>query len=442
MVSGAVSRKGLYVKTYGCQMNVYDSQKMAGLLQDIGYVLVDDISEAHTIIINTCYIREKAAEKLYSELGRMRARGCKAAIVVAGCVAQAEGEEVYRRAPNVDVIVGPQSIHTLPQLLADLEQKRLRQQNLAFQINKFDFLPQEKSGTGVSAFLSIQEGCDKFCGFCCVPYTRGAEYSRPVADIISEARALVSIGAREITVLGQNVNAYRGWDGESTINLGYLLKKLATIDGLLRLRYTSSHPLDMHDELYEAHANEPKVMPFLHLPVQSGSDRILRMMNRKHTREYYLEALRRMRTAVPHVQFSSDFIVGYPGETDADFEDTLSLVKEVKYAQAYSFKYSARPGTPASTKEETDGVPEAVKKARLDELQKLLNEQQREANSATLNHVISVLVERFAGNQLVGRTPHMQLVYISGGDGSMVGLELNIRITASMGHSLTGEIVR
>jgi tRNA-2-methylthio-N6-dimethylallyladenosine synthase len=431
--------KGLYIKTYGCQMNVYDSQKISGLLcgeSGEGYTLVDDASDAHTIVINTCHIREKAAEKLYSELGRMRARGCKATIVVAGCVAQAEGDELYRRAPNVDVIVGPQSIHTLPDLLKNFERGTLRQQGLDFRTDKFDFLPGERGEVGVSSFLSIQEGCDKFCGFCCVPYTRGAEYSRPVADIIAEAQQLVSLGAREITLLGQNVNAYRGWDGDQITNLGLLLERLSSIEGLRRLRYTSSHPLDMHDELYAAHAANPKVMPFLHLPVQSGSTRVLKAMNRKHTADYYLAVIERMRREVQGVQFSSDFIVGYPGETEEDFAATLALVRQVRYAQAYSFKYSPRPGTPAASKEETEGVPEEVKSQRLQVLQDMLNEQQREFNDAALGREVSVLIERVGDGQLTGRTPHMQLVHFTG-EGA-VGEEVVVRVVRTMGHSLMG----
>lgn len=435
--------KGLYIKTYGCQMNTYDSQKIADMMQVGGYHLVSDVSDANVVLVNTCNIREKATEKLYSELGRIRDRGSKAILVVAGCVAQAEGEEVFRRAKNVDIVVGPQSIHKLPSLIEEVKDKQIKAINLDFPLTtKFDFLPREQHDVGVSAFLSIQEGCDKFCHFCCVPYTRGAEYSRPVSDIELEARALVAKGAKELVLLGQNVNAYNGLDGAEKSNLGKLLRRLACIEGLLRLRYTSSHPLDMHDDLYDAHASIPQVMPFLHLPVQSGSDRILRLMNRKHNAEQYLEIIDRMRQCTPGIQFSSDFIVGYPGETDDDFERTVDLVEKVEYAQAFSFKYSPRFGTPAAAREETVGVPEEIKHKRLLVLQEALDVKQKAANLLLLNKEVSVLFERRTKNdQLVGRTPHMQLVYSDGPD-HLIGQELKVKINKCFDHSVVGEVVR
>lgn len=423
-------------------MNAYDSQKIVDLMHNDGYVIVDDISDAEVIVINTCNVREKATEKLYSDLGRIRVRGSNAIVVVAGCVAQAEGDEIFKRADNVDIVVGPQSIHNLPSMINDFAQGRVKKIDIEFpEKTKFDFLPKTKQNINVSSFLSIQEGCDKFCHFCCVPYTRGAEYSRPIHDIIAEAEQLISGGARELTLLGQNVNAYRGWDGKRTVSLGYLLKQLARIDGLLRLRYVSSHPMDMHEELYETHQYQSKVMPFLHLPIQSGSNKILQAMNRKHDTNQYLSIIQLLRSSVPGMQFSSDFIVGYPGESEEDFDDTLSLVKAVNYAQAFSFRYSARPGTPAAIKEETMPVSADVKHKRLLKLQQLLNMQQHSVNNSLLDSIVPVLFEKYTEKgQIVGRTPYMQLVYVEDNGVDAIGKELPVRITKCLEHSLIGEI--
>ena len=396
--------KKLYVKTYGCQMNVYDSARMADVLAPLGYVAVADPEGADMVILNTCHIREKAAEKVYSELGRLRplkqaraAAGARMTIAVAGCVAQAEGAEILRRAPQVDLVFGPQTYHRLPELIA----RAAREQgaggvlDIEFPVeSKFDHLPEAAAPQGVSAFLSVQEGCDKFCSFCVVPYTRGAEHSRPAAEILAEAERLVAGGAREITLLGQNVNAYHGAapqaasgsamsgvvGGGAIWGLGRLIRRLADIEGLARLRYTTSHPRDLDDQLIAAHAEVPKLMPYLHLPVQSGSDRILTAMNRGHRAADYLHQVTRLRAARPDLALSSDFIVGFPGETDRDFAETLALVTEIGFAQAYSFKFSARPGTPAAA---MDGqVPEPVKAERLAMLQALLEAQQVSFNQS------------------------------------------------------------
>ena len=419
-------QKSVYIKTYGCQMNVYDSARMADVLAPCGYRQAEAPEDADLIVLNTCHIREKAAEKVYSELGRLkrikqarRAAGKDATIAVAGCVAQAEGAEIRRRAPAVDLVFGPQSYHRLPDLLAEARRAGSAIDQEFEADEKFDALPEESASQGASAFLTVQEGCDKFCTFCVVPYTRGAEYSRPAAAILAEARRMVAGGTREIALLGQNVNAYAGEApggvgggvGVGVWRLGRLIRELAEVEGLDRIRYTTSHPRDMDDDLIAAHAEVPALMPYLHLPVQSGSDRILAAMNRKHTAADYRRIVDRLRAARPDLALSSDFIVGFPGETDEDFAATLKLVVQVGYAQAYSFKYSARPGTPAA--EADDPVPEETKAARLSALQQLLEAQQAAFNHACIGRTLPVLLDR-AGRkpgQLVGRSPWMQAVH-------------------------------
>ncbi|MCB9931099.1 MAG: tRNA (N6-isopentenyl adenosine(37)-C2)-methylthiotransferase MiaB [Alphaproteobacteria bacterium] len=416
----------MFIRTYGCQMNVYDSRRMADALAAAGFATTEDAGEADCIILNTCHIREKAAEKVYSELGRVRAlqaerrrEGKDVVVAVAGCVAQAEGEEMVRRAPVVDLVIGPQAYHHLPTLVAQAEAARATPRGRAGIVatdfpaeSKFDHLPEETVPAGVSAFLTVQEGCDKFCTFCVVPYTRGAEYSRPAADVLAEARRLVAAGAQEITLLGQNVNAYHG-EGAAGGEWGFgrLIRELAEIEGLARIRYTTSHPRDMDDDLIHAHGEVPALMPFLHLPVQAGSDRVLKAMNRKHTADDYRRIIEKLRTARPDIAMASDFIVGFPGESDADFADTLRLVRDVNYAQAYSFKYSARPGTPAATAE--DQVPEEAKAERLAALQALLSEQQAAFNRRFLGRTVPVLFDRPGRQpgQLAGRSPWQHAVH-------------------------------
>jgi len=434
----------LFVKTYGCQMNVYDSERMAETLGAQGYVATDRPEDADMILLNTCHIREKAAEKVYSELGRLKP--LKAArpglrIAVAGCVAQAEGEEIMRRQPLVDLVVGPQSYHRLPGMLARADAgERVVETEFPTE-DKFDALPaRPKPRRGPSAFLTVQEGCDKFCAFCVVPYTRGAEASRPAARVLAEARDLVERGVREITLLGQNVNAYHGAGPDGAAwRLARLIAELARIEGLARIRYTTSHPNDMTDDLIAAHGAEEKLMPYLHLPVQSGSDRILRAMNRKHSAESYLKLVERIRAARPDILMSGDFIVGFPGETEADFEATLDLVRAVGYGQAYSFKYSARPGTPAA---ERAGVPAEVADDRLQRLQALLVDQQRAAQEAMVGRTVSVLFEkpgRMPG-QMVGKSEHLHAVHVSDA-GLEPGTLARVRITGSAPNSLRGEPV-
>jgi tRNA-2-methylthio-N6-dimethylallyladenosine synthase len=450
--------KKLYIKTYGCQMNVYDSARMADILAPLGYGPADEPAGADMVILNTCHIREKAAEKVYSELGRLRpmkerkaAAGGDMVIAVAGCVAQAEGAEILRRAPFVDIVFGPQTYHRLPEMVARAARSADRATagggrgilDTDFPAEaKFDFLPETSAPQGVSAFLSIQEGCDKFCTFCVVPYTRGAEFSRPAADILAEARRLVAAGAREITLLGQNVNAYHGAapDGGADWGLGRLVRALAEIPDLLRIRYTTSHPRDVDDALIAAHAEVEKLMPFLHLPVQSGSDRVLEAMNRRHTADAYRRLIERFRTARPDIAFSSDFIVGFPGESDADFRATLRLVRDIGYAQAFSFKYSPRPGTPAATLPEQ--VAEEVKEDRLAELQQLLVEQQRAFNEASTGRVLPVLFEKAGRHpgQLVGRSPYLQSVHVAA-PSRLVGTTLPVRVVGYGSNSLAGEVV-
>ena len=413
--------KKLFIKTYGCQMNVYDSARMADVLAPLGYEGADAAEDADMVSLNTCHIREHASDKVFSELGRLRdlkqikaGDGQGMIIAVAGCVAQAEGEEIIARAPYVDIVLGPQTYHRLPEMVARASRAGGRVLDTDFPAEpKFDHLP-APTAQGPSAFLSVQEGCDKFCTFCVVPYTRGGEYSRPAASILAEARRLADIGVFEITLLGQNVNGYHGdgLDGR-TWSLGRLIHELAEIPGVRRIRYTTSHPRDMDDELIAAHRDVAKLMPFLHLPVQSGSDRILAAMNRQHVAADYLKLIERLRAARPDLALSSDFIVGFPGETDRDFEDTLQLVRDVNYAQAYSFKYSPRPGTPASAMELQ--VPESVKEERLAALHAVLAEQTTAFNEACVGKTFDVLLERPGrrDGQMIGRSPYMQSVFVS-----------------------------
>jgi tRNA-2-methylthio-N6-dimethylallyladenosine synthase len=438
--------KKLFIKTYGCQMNVYDSARMADLLAPLGYAPVAAPEDADMVILNTCHIREKAAEKVYSELGRLRdlkvARTDKPLLIaVAGCVAQAEGEEIIARERAVDIVVGPQSYHRLPEMIAKIARGQGHALETDFPAqDKFDSLPDEAGVAGPCAFLTVQEGCDKFCTFCVVPYTRGPEYSRPVAQIEAEARRLADKGVREITLLGQNVNAYRGEgpDGAQW-SLAKLLHRLAKIDGLARLRYTTSHPRDMGEDLIAAHGGLDKLMPFLHLPVQSGSDRVLEAMNRRHTRDDYLRLVERVRAARADIALSSDFITGFPGESDADFEDTLALVREIGFAQAFSFQYSARPGTPAAASAKQ--VPDDVKHARLLALQALLAKQQGAFNAACAGRTMSVLFEKPGRKpgQGVGRSPYLQPVHVDGA-GSLIGEIHAVRIDAIMSNSLKGAL--
>jgi len=425
----------LFIKTYGCQMNVYDSERMAEALGADGYVTTEVIEDADMVLINTCHIREKASEKLFSDLGRLKP--LKAAkpslkIGVAGCVAQAEGAEILRRMPLVDLVVGPQSYHRLPAMARAAGQGVTRIDTEFPPEDKFDHLPARTALRGPAAYLTVQEGCDKFCAFCVVPYTRGAEVSRPPARLLAEAQALVARGVREITLLGQNVNAYRadGW------GLAQLIRELAKTPGLARLRYMTSHPNDMEDDLIAAHGDCPALMPYLHLPVQSGSDRILRAMNRKHTAADYRAVVARIRAARPDILLTSDFIVGFPGETEADFAATLALIREVGFGMAYSFKYSARPGTPAA---ERPAVDAAQADARLQELQALITSQQRAAQDAMVGREVSVLYEkagRLAG-QMVGKSEHLHAVHVTDPLGRL-GEIAKVRITASSSNSLAG----
>ncbi|ACM25297.1 tRNA (N6-isopentenyl adenosine(37)-C2)-methylthiotransferase MiaB [Agrobacterium rhizogenes] len=448
---GSNSRK-VFIKTYGCQMNVYDSTRMSDALARDGYEPTEDMEEADLVLLNTCHIREKAAEKVYSALGRLRdmkkrkaADGREMMIGVTGCVAQAEGEEILRRAPAVDVVIGPQTYHRLPDALRRAKEgQRVVDTEYALE-DKFEHLPTpERSkirARGVTAFLTVQEGCDKFCTFCVVPYTRGSEVSRSVAQIVEEAEKLVDGGVREITLLGQNVNAWHGAGpkGEAW-SLGDLLYRLSEIPGLARLRYTTSHPRDMDDRLISAHRDLRTLMPYLHLPVQSGSNRILKAMNRRHTAAEYFALIEKIRAARPDIALSGDFIVGFPGETEQDFADTLRLVEEVNYAQAFSFKYSTRPGTPGA--ELKDQVPEEIKAERLERLQALLLKQQHAFADACVGKVVDVLLEkpgRMPG-QLIGRSPWLQSVNIDA-KASQIGDIINVRITGTSTNSLFAELL-
>ncbi|KQZ50623.1 (dimethylallyl)adenosine tRNA methylthiotransferase [Rhizobium sp. Root149] len=440
----------VFIKTYGCQMNVYDSVRMGDALASEGYVTTDTAEDADLVLLNTCHIREKAADKVYSALGRLRdmkkernAEGRELMIGVTGCVAQAEGEEILRRSSAVDVVIGPQTYHRLPQALKRARQgERVVDTDYAVE-DKFEHLPVPDKkvirSRGVTSFLTVQEGCDKFCTFCVVPYTRGSEVSRPLAQILDEANKLVDAGVREITLLGQNVNAWHGTglDGSSW-GLGDLLYRLAEIPGLARLRYTTSHPRDMDDRLIEAHRDLRALMPYLHLPVQAGSDRVLKAMNRRHTAEEYVRLIERIRAARPDIALSGDFIVGFPGETDAEFEDTLKLVETVRYAQSFSFKYSTRPGTPGA--ELGSQVAEEVKAERLERLQALLLKQQHEFAESCVGKVIDILLEKPGRmpEQLIGRSPWLQSVNVDA-KSSQIGDIISVRIVGTGPNSLFAE---
>lgn len=433
------SPKTYSIKNYGCQMNVYDGERMAEMFESQGMSPADDKANADLVVLNTCHIREKASEKVYSEIGRLRRKdGTSPVIAVAGCVAQAEGGEISRRAPEVDIVVGPQAYHNLPEMLAAVGRgERVVDLDLPG-LDKFGKLPARRKQPP-SAFLTVQEGCDKFCTYCVVPYTRGAEISRSWAELIDEAKAIVDAGAREITLLGQNVNAWDGEDDKGKLQgLDGLIRALDKIPDLRRIRYMTSHPNDMTEGLIAAHGDVEKLMPFLHLPVQSGSNRILKAMNRSHSRDSYMRILDRVRTVRPDIAFSGDFIVGFPGETDADFEDTLSLVREVGHAQAYSFKYSPRPGTPAA--DMSDQIPMKIMDERLQRLQAQIVADQTAFNDRTVGRTTDVLLERpgkFAG-QLIGKSPWLQSVHVLAPDLS-IGDIVTVKITDSGPLSLKGE---
>jgi tRNA-2-methylthio-N6-dimethylallyladenosine synthase len=467
----APATKKLHIKTYGCQMNVYDSARMLDVLAPLGYGETDDATDADLLLLNTCHIREKAAEKVYSELGRIQKRRLKTGkprfLGVAGCVAQAEGEEVMRRAPYVDMVIGSQSYHLLPELLAKAEKNRCQEPAKAAdpfdraaqaerqtvgkeplialdfpEEQKFDLLPEAMLPQGASAFVSVQEGCDKFCTFCVVPYTRGVEYSRPVQKVLDEVKVRLDQGAVEITLLGQNVNAYHGQapDAAGVWGLARLMEEMAKLDGLRRIRYTTSHPRDMTPELLQAHADNPKLMPYLHLPIQAGSDKILKAMNRKHKAADYLAIIEKLRTIRPDIAFSGDFIVGFPDESDADFEATLRVVESVFYASAYSFKYSQRPGTPAAVA--ATQVPEPVKEERLARLQALLNQQQLAFNQRSVGQTHEVLFEkqgRKAG-QWIGKSPYMQSVLVESAQ-DLAGKLARVQINGAHPNHCSGSLL-
>ena len=443
--------KKLFIKTHGCQMNFYDSEKMSDLLKPHGYQLENNEDNADLIVLNTCHIREKAVEKTYSELGRIRDKiklrkektGKKSIVAVAGCVAQAQGKEIMKRSPWVDIVVGPQSYQNLPELISKVDPvKNNKFIDIEFPtIPKFDHLNCQISDRSPSSFLTIQEGCDKFCTFCVVPYTRGAEYSRPLTSIIDEAKKLVDSGVKEITLLGQNVNAWNAVDKDKNIwGLGRLIEELAKIKELQFIRYTTSHPLDMDIELIEAHRDIDKLMPYLHLPVQSGSDKVLKMMNRKHTSAEYIKVIEKIRDYNPKIAISGDFIIGFPGETDKDHQATLNLIKEINYSQAYSFKYSSRPGTPAVVF--FNHVEESIKSSRLQEVQDLLRLQQMEFNKKSINSTQNVLVLKNGkkNRQYLGRSPFNQSIYFYSDDNNLIGSTIDINVTEAFQNSLTGII--
>ena len=437
-----IKPRRLHVITWGCQMNVYDSGRMADVLAPLGFAPADAPEGADMVILNTCHIRDRAAEKVFSQLGRLRvlkqaqeAAGQRMILAVAGCVAQAEGAEILARAPYVDIVLGPQTYHRLPEMVARASRAAGHVIETDFPVEqKFDFLPDAAAPQGVNGFLSIQEGCDKFCSFCVVPYTRGAEQSRPLAAVIAEARRMVAQGTRDITILGQNVNAWHGADG----GLATLIRALADIPDLLRIRYTTSHPRDMDDALIAAHGDVPALMPFLHLPVQSGSDRMLKAMNRGHTAVHYRDIVTRLRAAQPDIAFSSDFIVGHPGETEEDFQATLDLVEQVRFASAFSFKYSPRPGTPAAALPQ---VPDTVKDQRLHKLQALLWQQQAAANAACVGQHLPVLFSHAGRHpgQIIGRAPAMHGVHCTG-PSALIGTVQSVSILAAHTNSLAGSL--
>ncbi|WP_041793836.1 tRNA (N6-isopentenyl adenosine(37)-C2)-methylthiotransferase MiaB [Micavibrio aeruginosavorus] len=441
--------KKLFIKTWGCQMNVYDSHRMADILHPLGYRAVDTPDDADMVILNTCHIREKATDKVFSDLGRMRDHkderaksGKKTLVAVAGCVAQAEGELIMDRAPYVDLVFGPQTYHELPEMVVRALGERVVNTDFPVE-SKFDSLPVDHvTQDGPSAFVSIQEGCDKFCTFCVVPYTRGAEYSRPAEKILDEAKTLRDRGVKDITLLGQNVNAYHGEAADgSTWSLGRLIQALGDIDGVERIRYMTSHPRDVDQDLIDAHRDVPALMPFMHLPVQSGSDAILKSMNRKHTADHYREIIAKLRAARPDIAFSSDFIVGFPGETEADFEATMQLVRDVRYMSAYSFKYSARPGTPAANMQGL--VHDAIMDERLQRLQALLMEQQREFNTAMIGQTVPVLFDGRGrkDGQLYGRTPWNQPMHVMA-PAQYFGQIAQVRVNDATATSITGELAQ
>ncbi len=446
-VQEKTQQKKLYIKTWGCQMNVYDSSRMADILRPLGYAQVDVPEDADMMILNTCHIREKATDKVFSEIGRLKehkkakeAKGGQMLMAVAGCVAQAEGDFILQRAPVIDMVFGPQTYHELPEMVLKANGNE-RVVNTEFPtISKFDNFP-EQQNQGAAAFLSIQEGCDKFCTFCVVPYTRGAEYSRPVDKIVEEARQLVDQGAKEITLLGQNVNAYHGENTDGKVwGLGRLIEAVAEVKGVEQIRYTTSHPRDVDDELIAAHRDVEKLAPFLHLPVQSGSDKILKAMNRKHTSDRYREIIADMRKARSDIVFSSDFIVGFPGETDQDHEDTIQLIRDVVFASAYSFKYSARPGTPAANM--SNLVRPDVASARLAELQDLITEQYFDFNKSSVGKTMRVLFERTGKKegQLQGRTPFYQAINVPANE-RLLGEFVDVKVTSATANALVGEVV-
>ncbi|MAQ71145.1 MAG: tRNA (N6-isopentenyl adenosine(37)-C2)-methylthiotransferase MiaB [Alphaproteobacteria bacterium] len=450
-----MSAKKLYIKTWGCQMNVYDSHRIADVLRPLGYELSDTPEDSDMMVLNTCHIREKATEKVFSELGRLKEHkikkesqgDTKVLMAVAGCVAQAEGNIITQRAPFVDLVFGPQTYHRLPEMVSKLTgfrsgTKNKRHIDTDFPAEgKFDFLPEETQSQGSSAFLSVQEGCDKFCTFCVVPYTRGAEFSRPVQSILDEALSLVDKGAKEINLLGQNVNAYHGADKNGNIaDLAHLLHELSQINGLERLRYTTSHPRDMNKNLIDAHGSIKELMPYLHLPIQSGSNKMLEAMNRKHDTQMYLDIIDNLRKIRPDIAFSSDFIVGFPGETEQDHLDTMELVKKVNYAACYSFKYSARPGTPAANMRGL--VREDVKTERLIRLQELLGAQQKKFNESQIGKILPVLLDRKGRDegQLHGRSPYNQAVHVKASP-RLLNEIVSVKIKTATQSSLTGEII-
>jgi tRNA-2-methylthio-N6-dimethylallyladenosine synthase len=446
-------KKKYHIKTWGCQMNVYDSQRIAEVLQSLNYEQTDDLSDSDIVILNTCHIREKATEKVYSDIGRLKVLkdrrkqvGKNLIIGVSGCVAQAEGDEIIKRAPVVDLVFGPQTWHRLKDMLLQIENENKKVCDTDFPTEvKFDHLPEVFDKNRIqagSAFIAVQEGCDKFCTYCVVPYTRGAEYSRPTWQVIEEVSKLVKEGAKEITLLGQNVNAYHGQSPDgSEWSLGRLIRRLAEIDGLKRIRYTTSYPAEVDDDLINAHKDVDKLMPFLHLPIQSGSNSILKAMNRRHTTEEYLKLLEKLKNANPNLAFSSDFIVGFPGETDQDFQDTLDIVDKVGFIQAYSFAYSPRPGTPAAVLEKQ--IDDKVKQERLQILQHLLANKQRIFNENSVGSVYDVLLDRVGKkeNQLVGKSPYMQAVIVDNADKNLLGKIVSLKITDGHQNSLLGHIV-
>lgn len=436
--------KKVFLKTYGCQMNVYDSERIMESLSENGYKQTNNLNESDLIIFNTCHIREKAAEKLYSDIGRLKKIRKEKKIIVAGCVAQAEDKQIIQRMPEVDLVIGPQTYHKIPELVSKLN-KKIKYVETDFPIeNKFDLLKERvRSEKKPSAFLTIQEGCDKFCTFCVVPYTRGAEYSRTAKELVEETKQLLSQGVSEITLLGQNVNAYHGEGLNGGIsNLANLIYELSKLAGLERIRYTTNHPVDVNQELIDAHRDIKKLMPYIHLPIQSGSNRILKLMNRKHTCEEYIEIIEKIRNARSDIALSSDFITGFPGETDKDFELTIDLVKKIKYAQAYSFNYSPRPGTPSADYEKQ--IPQNIKSERLKLLQDILKQQQLEFNDQSKGKIISILVERKGKeiNQLVGKTPYMQSVFFKNIENkSKIGDFVDVKIDTIKVNNLSGELV-